>query len=108
MSLPLRLTSPSGVTTGSSLSSNPGESSSGTLKLRPSSPPVKSDSCEASVRKAEATASVIMAKKIAFTRNENSPISSDSTTDTTSAHSTPSSSTPQEASSTELSAIATP
>src|SRR5437773_2206991 len=53
-----------------------GCSASGTLKLRPSSPPVKSDSCDASVRNADATASVIIAKKIAFTRKLNRPISS--------------------------------
>ncbi len=52
----------------------PGRSSSGNWKLRPSSPPVSQDSCEASTWKAEATASVIMAKKIAATRSENSPI----------------------------------
>jgi len=45
-----------------------GRSTSGSWKFRPSSPPVKSLSCEARVMKAEATASVIMAKKMAFTR----------------------------------------
>ena len=34
------------------------------------------DNCDASTRKAEATASVIIAKKIASTRNEKSPIAS--------------------------------
>jgi hypothetical protein len=48
------------------------------LKVRPSSPPVKSDSCEARVWNAAATASVIMAKKMARTRSENSPTASDS------------------------------
>ena len=52
----------------------PGDKSSGTLKLKPSSPPVKSDNWEASVWKAAATASVIMAKKIARTRSENKPM----------------------------------
>ncbi|MCY1518146.1 hypothetical protein D9M68_528540 [compost metagenome] len=33
----------------------------GTLKFKPSSPPVRSDSCETSVWNAAATASVIMA-----------------------------------------------
>ena len=75
---------------GSARYSVPGCSASGTLKLSPSSPPVKSDSCEASVRKAEATASVIMAKKIAFTRRLNRPMSSDRTSETASAHTTPS------------------
>jgi hypothetical protein len=73
----------------------PGRSASGTLKLRPSSPPVKSDSCEASVRKAEATASVIIAKKIAFTRRLNRPMTSDSSSETTSAAAVPSSTAPQ-------------
>jgi len=86
----------------------PGDSSSGTRKLRPSSPPVKSDNCEASVRKAEATASVIMAKKIAFTRSENRPMSSDSSSEIKSAQNTPTASAPQLACSTELSEIATP
>ena len=54
------------------------------LKVRPSSPPVKSDSCEASVWNAEATASVIIAKKIARTRSENRPMASDSTSETAS------------------------
>jgi hypothetical protein len=56
-------------------------SKAGSLKLRPSSPPVRSDSCEASVWNAAATASVIMAKKMARTRSENSPTASDSTND---------------------------
>ena len=38
-----------------------------------------SDNCDANVKKADATASVIMAKKIARTRNENKPTSSAST-----------------------------
>ena len=67
----------------------PGCSASGTLKFRPSSPPVKSDSCEANVRNAEATASVIIAKKIAFTRRLNRPISSDKASDTASAATMP-------------------
>ncbi len=58
------------------ISSVPGRSNSGSWKLRPSSPPVSHDSCEASTRKADATASVIMAKKIASTRSENSPMAS--------------------------------
>jgi hypothetical protein len=59
------------------------------LKLRPSSPPVKSLNCEARVWKALATASVIIAKKIAFTRSENSPTTSDSSSETTSAAACP-------------------
>jgi hypothetical protein len=54
----------------------PGRSNSGSWKLRPSSPPVSHDSCEARTRKADATASVIIAKKIASTRSENRPIAS--------------------------------
>ena len=65
----------------SSNSSNDGCSTSGTWKLSPSSPPVNSDSCEASVWNAAATASVIIAKKIAFTRRLNSPIASASSAD---------------------------
>ena len=67
----------------------PGRSASGTLKVRPSSPPVKSESCEASVANAEATASVIMAKKIARTRRLNRPITSERTSETTSAQAMP-------------------
>ena len=52
----------------------PGRSNSGNWKLRPSSPPVSHDNCEAKTRKADATASVIIAKNIASTLNENSPI----------------------------------
>ena len=44
-----------------SISVKPGVSTSGTLKVTPSSPPVRSDSCEASTANEEATASVIMA-----------------------------------------------
>ena len=69
---------------GVSDSSKLGDSSSGILKVRPSSPPVKSDSCEASVWKAAATASVIIEKKIARTRSENRPIGSASTNDSAS------------------------
>jgi hypothetical protein len=61
-----------------------GIKSAGSLKLRPSSPPVRSDSCEASVWNAAATASVIMAKKMARTRSENKPTASESTNDTAS------------------------
>ncbi len=43
-----------------------------------------SDSCDARVWKAAATASVIMEKKIARTRSENSPIASASTNDSAS------------------------
>ena len=49
----------------------PGLSISGTRKERPSSPPVMSDSCAARMAKADATASVTMAKKMARTRSEN-------------------------------------
>jgi hypothetical protein len=55
------------------------------LKVRPSSPPVNSDSCEASVWKAAATASVIIEKKIARTRSENRPMANASTKDSASA-----------------------
>ncbi|MHC2623294.1 hypothetical protein ACVIW2_005326 [Bradyrhizobium huanghuaihaiense] len=58
------------------ISTVPGRSSSGSWKLRPSSPPVSHESCEANTWKAEATASVIMAKKIAATRSENRPMAS--------------------------------
>ncbi len=54
----------------------PGRSNSGSWKLRPSSPPVSHDSCDASTRNADATASVIIAKNIASTRNENRPMAS--------------------------------
>ena len=67
----------------------PGCSASGTLKVSPSSPPVISESCEASVRNAEATASVIMAKKIALTRRLNRPITNDSSAESASAPSAP-------------------
>ena len=68
----------------------PGCSNSGTRKLRPSSPPVSHDSCEASTRKADATASVIIAKKIVCTRSENSPIASASSAASGSAIASPS------------------
>jgi hypothetical protein len=42
----------------------------------PSSPPVKSESCEARIWKNAATARVIMAKKMARTRSERSPMAS--------------------------------
>ena len=48
-----------------------------------------SDSCEASVKKAEATASVIMAKKMARTRKENKPTPSASTKESANEHSKP-------------------
>ena len=60
------------------------------------------------MRKAEATASVIMAKKMARTRRENSPINSESTKDTPRAATTPSASTDQVGASTLDSEIATP
>ena len=59
------------------------------MKVNPSSPPVNSASCEASVRKAEATARVIMAKKMARTRKENSPITKASRNDRTNAQTNP-------------------
>ncbi len=74
-----------------------GDSHSGSLKLSPSSPPVHSDSWEASVWNAAATASVIMAKKMARTRSENRPMASDSSSDTSSAAPRPSASAPQPA-----------
>ena len=57
--------------------------------------------------KAEATASVIIAKKIAFTRRLNRPTASDSTTDTAMAPASPSPTAPQPAPSFSL-AIAMP
>ena len=60
--------------TGRSMSVKPGRSISGTRNERPSSPPVMSESCAARMAKAEATASVTMAKKMARTRSENRPI----------------------------------
>ena len=47
--------------------------------MRPSSPPVRSESCDARIRNAEATASVIIAKKIVRTRRLNRPIRTAST-----------------------------
>ena len=82
--------------------SNEGPSHSGLRKVRPSSPPVKSLSCEARVWKAVATASVIMAKKMAFTRRLKSPINSDSKTETTTAPSSPSATAAQPAPSLSL------
>ena len=61
----------------------------GFLKFKPSSPPVNSLSCEARVWKAVATARVIMAKKIAFTRRLNRPMSKASSTDSTTATARP-------------------
>ncbi|MOA38847.1 hypothetical protein D3C78_1605720 [compost metagenome] len=77
------------------------------MKVSPSSPPVHSDSCEARVWKADATASVIMAKKIARTRSENSPTASDSSRLSNSAQPMPSASADQLAPS-RPAAIATP
>ena len=65
---------------GSSSKREAGRNSSGTRNDRPSSPPVNSESCAARMAKAEATARVIMAKKIARTLSENSPISKARTT----------------------------
>ena len=56
-----------------------GRSKSGSWKFSPSSPPVRSLSCEHSVMKADATASVIIAKKMAFTRRLARPMPSAST-----------------------------
>src|SRR4051794_13483443 len=84
-----------------------GASAEGTLKVSPSSPPVRSDSCDASDRKADATASVIIAKKIALTRRLNRPVTSESTSDTASAAATPSATAPQLGPS-RVQAIATP
>ncbi len=95
MKRPLSETGPKGPSKSSSISAKPGDSSSGRRKVRPSSPPVMSDSCEASVRKAEATASVIMAKKIARTRSENRPMSSDSSNESSSAPTAPTTSAHQ-------------
>jgi len=68
---------------------NPGRRISGTRKVRPSSPPVSQLSCEARIANALATASVIMAKKIARTRSENRPITSASRTASTSPSNVP-------------------
>jgi hypothetical protein len=57
--------------------------------------------------KKEATASVIMAKKIALTRSEKRPIRNESTSDTATAPAAPSAIAPQPTSMRE-SAIATP
>ena len=92
---------------GSSRYDVPGCSASGTLKVSPSSPPVKSDSCEASVANAAATASVIMAKKIARTRRLNRPMTSERTSETTSAPAVPSASAGQ-VGPMRVAAIATP
>ena len=69
------------------MSSNtvPGRSSGGTRNERPSSPPVYSESWLARIAKADATASVIMAKKIARTRSDRRPITNASTAPATSA-----------------------
>ena len=85
----------------------PGLRASGSLKVRPSSPPVKSDSCEASVAKAEATARVIMAKKMARTRRLNRPMTSESSSETTSATAMPPASAGQ-LGPTRVAAMATP
>src|SRR5574343_644739 len=89
MKRPFRATEPNGPSQSSSIKENPGDSSSGTRKVRPSSPPVMSDSCDARVKNAEATAKVIMAKKMARTRSENNPINRDNINDKTSADATP-------------------
>jgi len=69
--------------------SKDGLSQAGFLKFRPSSPPVNSLNCEARVWKAVATASVIMAKKMAFTRRLNRPINKASSSETTNATASP-------------------
>ncbi|MCY1378000.1 hypothetical protein D9M69_656020 [compost metagenome] len=56
---------------------------------------MKSDSCEASVWNAEATASVIIAKKIARTRSEKRPMASESTSEIASDAPSPTSTAPQ-------------
>ena len=86
---PLIATSPSWP------SLKPGRSMGGTWNDRPSSPPVTSESCDASTLKAYATASVTIAKNIDCTRSENSPIASASATAKTSAPAAPSASAPQ-------------
>ena len=80
---------------GSSSRRKPGRSSSGTLNVIPSSPPVRFDSCEARIAKNDATASVIIAKKIALTRSENKPIRKESTSDIESAATVPAAMAPQ-------------
>lgn len=86
-------TRPSTVTpsSGCSKSSNEGDNHSGVWKLTPSSPPVMWLSCEASVRKPDATASVIIAKKIAFTRRLKRPMASDSSSESNNAAPSPTS-----------------
>ena len=74
---------------------NAGVSSRGIWKFSPSSPPVRPESWLTSTANAEATASVIMAKKIARTRSEKSPITSASTVAATAPASVPVSSAPQ-------------
>ena len=76
---------------GTSISVKPGRSISGTRNERPSSPPVMSESCAARMAKAEATASVTMAKKMARTRSENRPIRKASAMPATSAMARPAS-----------------
>ncbi len=68
---------------------------------------MKSLSCETPVWNALATASVIMAKKMALTRRLNRPMSSDSTSDTSNAATTPRPTAAQPSPSRVL-AIATP
>ena len=80
---------------GSSANSKLGEISSGSLNVRPSSPPVNHESCDASVWNADATASVIIAKKIALTRSENRPTANDSTSEINSDRPKPVSTAPQ-------------
>ena len=55
----------------------------------PSSPPVRFDNCEASTSATEATASVIIAKKIALTRSDKRPIAAATTMETASPASAP-------------------
>ena len=69
-----------------------GVSSRGIRMFMPSSPPVSHDSCDTSTATAEATASVIMAKKIARTREENSAMTKASITASTMPDSVPNSS----------------
>jgi hypothetical protein len=82
-------------------------STAGSLKFRPSSPPVKSESCEARIWKNDATARVIMAKKIALTRSESRPMAKASTIEKTRHTAMPSARLAHEGPSFET-AIATP
>ena len=75
--------------TGSLKSRKAGRSDGGSWNDNPSSPPVMPESCEASTSPAEATARVIIEKKIALTRSERSPMTAASNAERASAASSP-------------------